>query len=402
MTPNSNITKYYQLISEGLCFYFLLLPIMVLYGELLPFWGYLFGTIVIVVILTLGIRYIPNYSMYLIGALILIPFMVYVLQVPPVSSVVLVVFMVWRFIIHESNPDLRNQMRLILYMSFLFIIDVMLFYETDLIWVALIMLLVMVGGYQLSHIIVEGSIGVKNSYPFVLGLFGFIFAGSVIIFSVFQAFQVIVPYALNGILKTVASGIWWGLESLGFTGLNFSSLQNKIAGIAQENDTKMSMDREKNPFLSDEEMNQEYVPVDIINMWTIGITIVILIVVFYFLSRRKFRNHGSDNNLERVSSVSINGNTVKKNKPGRLFGRFSEKPAHEVRLKVFKFEQLTAKKGLGRKNSETIEEWFYRIGIDASHLNIYQKIRYGVSDLTVDEINQFSHQLEEIKTTLNI
>ncbi|WP_404451397.1 hypothetical protein LG329_13760 [Virgibacillus necropolis] len=402
MTPNSTIIKYYQLICEGLFFYFLLVPIMVLYEYPVSVLGYLFTVSFTLLFLSIGMRFIPNYSIYLLSFFILVPFAIYIIQFPPISSVVLIAFMVWRFIVHENEPDLCNQMQLIFYMSLVLMVDVIFFYDTDLIWIALIMLVVMVGGYQLSHIIVEGSIGVKQSLPFIIVFFVSIFTGIVLLFSIVKVAGSFMPYVLNGVLKAVGTGLWWGLDLIGFTGLNIEALQNAIEGIAVQGNTKINMGVDGNRLLTKEQMNQAYEQPDIVNWWTIGISIVILLIIVLFLSRKKLRNQGKDNALERISSESIQGKSSKRQKSKGFFGKFAEKPTNEIRLKVFKFERLTAQKGLGRKQSETIEEWFMRIGIDATYLGMYQKIRYGDSDLTEDEINLFNQQLKEIKTTLNI
>lgn len=350
----------------------------------------------------IGIRYIPNYSIYLLSLIILTPFAVYVIQFPPVSCLIMIGFMIWRFIIHDNNSDLRNQMQLIIFMSFACILDVIFFYDTNLIWAALIMLAVIVGGYQLSHIVVEGSIGVKQSLPFLVGFLVAIIAGSAVVFAVFQAARTVAPYVFNGLIKIVSAGIWWGLDLLGFTGLDLEPLQNMIEGIANQNNVQMDMEGGGNSFISEDQMNSVYDPPDVFNWWTIGIGIVILIAVIFFLSRRKLRDQGKDKAMERIPSETTQVKFTKKAKSRGLFGKFSEKPTNEIRLKVFKFEQLTAQNGLGRKQSETIEQWFGRIGIDASYLNIYQKVRYGDSDLSEDEVNLFNKQLERIKTTLDL
>lgn len=402
MSPNSTIIKYYQLIGEGLLFYFLLVPIMVLFEHPISVLGYLLTIIFIILFLSIGMRFIQNYSMYLLSLFILAPIAIYIIQFPPISSMVLISFMIWRFIVHESEPDLRNQMQLIFYMSLVLMVDIIFFYDTDLIWIALIMLVVMVGGYQLSHIVVEGSIGVKQSLPFIIGFFAIIFTGILLLFSVFKVAGSFIPYVLNGLLKAVGTGIWWGLDLIGFTGLNIEALQKAIEGIAVEGDTTMNMEEGGNRFLTEEQMNQAYEQPDIVNWWTIGISVVILMIIFLFLLRKRLRNQGKDNSLERISSEAMVEKYFEKSKSKGFFGMFSEKPTNEIRLKVFKFEQTAARKGIGRKQSETIEEWFHRIGIDASYLNVYQKIRYGDSDLTEKEINLFNDQLDEIKATLNL
>ncbi|WP_430788266.1 hypothetical protein VBD025_00500 [Virgibacillus flavescens] len=403
MKPNRAIIKYYQLIGEGLCFYFIFVPVMALYGGPIPLWGYLTTMLLTLLILSVGIRLIQNYSIYLLSLLILTPVVVLALGFSWVASLILIGFIIWRFIIHESEPDLRNQMQLIVYMCFGFMIDAIFFYHADQIVVAVLMMLVMLGGYQMSHAVVAGSIGAKKSFPLIVGFSGIILSGSFLIFFAYQAVQSIIPYVLLAVSKTVGRGIWWGLDLIGFTGLDIEKIQNFVEGTADEKNIQPKMRKIENPFVTEEQMKAEYNPPDIINWWTIGIGIGLLLVIIFFLSRRKLQDQGKDTKMEHITSVSSEGKNTKKNKSAGIFGSSMKKPTNEIRLKVFKFERLTAKKGLGRKQSETIEEWFNRINIQStSYLNVYQKIRYGDSDLSEYEINQFHQQLEEIKSTLNI
>ncbi|MFB4169277.1 DUF4129 domain-containing protein [Virgibacillus sp. JSM 102003] len=69
-----------------------------------------------------------------------------------------------------------------------------------------------------------------------------------------------------------------------------------------------------------------------------------------------------------------------------------------MRRKVRKLEQKAYTNGLGRQPSETIEEWFSRLNLNPSYLNLYQKIRYGDKTLTHEEKERFVHLLDELMT----
>lgn len=402
MKPNSIIIKYYQLIGEGLCFYFVYVPVMAIYGESISVWGYLAAIILTAITLSIGIRYISNYSIYLLSLIVLVSIISTVFEFSIVASAILIGFMIWRFIIHESQPDLRNQMQLIVYTLFVLFVDIIFYYHIGLVFIALLMLLVMIGGYQLSHTVVDGSIGAKKFSPFIAGFFGIVLSGSVLLFFGYQIVRTVLPNVLQTIFNAIAGGILKGLELIGFTRLDIKPLQNLIEGIANNSNIQPERREIKNPLVTDEQMKAEYNPPDLVNWWTIGIGAGLLLVVLLLLTRRKLQNQGKDSKLERVLSMPIQNEYTKDNKTGGFFSRSIEKPTNEIRLKVFNFERLTAKKGLGRKQSETIEEWFNRINIDSSYLNVYQKIRYGDSDLSEYEMKQFDQQLEEIKITLDI
>jgi len=69
---------------------------------------------------------------------------------------------------------------------------------------------------------------------------------------------------------------------------------------------------------------------------------------------------------------------------------------HPVRKMVHEFERQTMKHKIGRKKSETLNEWFERIGLGVS-VNVYQKVRYGNMDVTDREMELLRLELERVK-----
>ncbi|GGA74489.1 hypothetical protein [Ornithinibacillus halotolerans] len=73
---------------------------------------------------------------------------------------------------------------------------------------------------------------------------------------------------------------------------------------------------------------------------------------------------------------------------------------HPVRKMVHDFERQAYKQKIGRKKSETINEWFKRIGIQVN-VDIYQKVRYGSMDVTEQEIETLRMEIEKFHETIN-
>ncbi|WP_047985932.1 hypothetical protein [Ornithinibacillus californiensis] len=66
---------------------------------------------------------------------------------------------------------------------------------------------------------------------------------------------------------------------------------------------------------------------------------------------------------------------------------------HRVRVLVHQFERKTAKHQLGRKKSETIDEWLKRIGLEVN-IHVYQKVRYGGLNVSYQEVENLRLELE--------
>ncbi|WP_237458668.1 hypothetical protein [Pontibacillus yanchengensis] len=81
--------------------------------------------------------------------------------------------------------------------------------------------------------------------------------------------------------------------------------------------------------------------------------------------------------------------------------RFTDKPNEPVRQLFFDFEAFAHKKGFGRKQSETIEDWFERLDAPYADGALYQKVRYGEETLTENEVKTFKEDLSSLRTALS-
>lgn len=72
---------------------------------------------------------------------------------------------------------------------------------------------------------------------------------------------------------------------------------------------------------------------------------------------------------------------------------------HPVRILVHKFERKAFKHQLGRKPTETIEEWLKRIGLNVD-VHVYQKVRYGEIEVSNQEVEVLRLEIERFKELL--
>ncbi len=75
-------------------------------------------------------------------------------------------------------------------------------------------------------------------------------------------------------------------------------------------------------------------------------------------------------------------------------------PNHEVRRQFYKFESTLAKKGAGRKASQTAEDWLSSLPADSSDketvLQTYDKVRYGNKEVSSQERAHFKKAIRNI------
>lgn len=81
--------------------------------------------------------------------------------------------------------------------------------------------------------------------------------------------------------------------------------------------------------------------------------------------------------------------------------RYLKRPSHPIRKMVLQLEQKAAKSKKGRMEYETVEDWLARIGLDID-LAIYQKVRYGETDVSEQEVGYLKAQLKEIELNLEL
>lgn len=72
---------------------------------------------------------------------------------------------------------------------------------------------------------------------------------------------------------------------------------------------------------------------------------------------------------------------------------------HPVRILVHKFERKAIKHQLGRKTTETIDEWLKRIGLNVD-VHVYQKVRYGEMEVSKQEVEVLRREIERFKELL--
>ncbi|WOV86275.1 hypothetical protein QWT69_09995 [Sporosarcina oncorhynchi] len=131
-----------------------------------------------------------------------------------------------------------------------------------------------------------------------------------------------------------------------------------------------------------------------IAMYVLVFVILIAIIVMLVKKNRESRQLDKQD----AYTFSFRGKKKKENALSQLTYDYS-KARDEVRKKFEKFENEAKIYGCTRSQSETVNEWFLRMGWskDNRAITIYNEVRYGSHIPTEKELEVFRSELEKIK-----
>ena len=133
---------------------------------------------------------------------------------------------------------------------------------------------------------------------------------------------------------------------------------------------------------------------------SIVVFIILCILLFVFLYK-KFQ--GSTEVLDSTGNgyfiSSLDEKETKTNSKNKSQG---EQPSYRVRKDIYRLEKLAEKLQLGRNSSETIGEWFKRVGVKEDEViqSVYDRVRYGNQFESDEEYKLFIKRIVTKKTEL--
>ncbi|WHX24561.1 DUF4129 domain-containing protein [Virgibacillus halodenitrificans] len=392
---NNVIKSYYQFVAECLLFYFFLRPVMIITGVSVAYWIYMFLIVLAMVLTAIGRMWMRTYHLYVLLFIALLTIQLYIFNFPLTIGAVTALFMVWRQAVHAEDPDLEHQMKLILLMLGIFLIELVVMYDDTLIWVALTFLTVMLGGYMASHV---HTVSKTNTLQqgFVLTMTGAMLIGGGLLYTAYDVIRPVASLLWGGaaqLLMLFAKGIGFLIEISPFKleGLRDVIRSHSTNGVKMELPDDTFMPRG----VTDKRAE---VPSQELSWWIwVLVIITIILVLIYWARKRKL----TDNQMEMTKGIDNweEENQQKQDAPWshEYTAERKEVLEHPVRLQVLHLEKTAQRHGYGRWRSETIEEWLYRLGTDSSALNIYQDVRYGAKSVTRSDEEKFIQQMERLE-----
>jgi hypothetical protein len=212
-------------------------------------------------------------------------------------------------------------------------------------------------------------------------------------------FRDVLKWLVGSILKLVVfaasflmSPIFNWVENYELTGeVNpFAQIQNALSQGDSEN-TSLIHDQSSQAPIMDFNFTYLYV----------AVFIILCILLFIFLYK-KFQ--GSTEVLDSTENgfYSSSFDEVEKETRSSKNKRHGELPSYRVRKEIYRLEKMAEKVQLGRYSSETIGEWFSRVGVKEDEFiqSVYERVRYGNQIESDEEYRLFLKRIDTKKAEL--
>lgn len=394
---NKRIAKYTQLFNEGILLYFLLVPIFLRADGNLPFFSYIILIVIMLIIHGFLLHVTSSYIVFVIEFFILLIGSYLILQYPWAVSLVQSIYMIWRFKEHEKSADLQNQMTVLLIFSVLFLMNIIFYFDEKIIGMAITLLVSVLLGYFASRIYYHDLTTIKQIIYNLAAVFGLILVGSIIIYLSFGLIKLLVSFLWTVFNVMIVFGAGLIGKLVDFIGIDFEGIQNWVESEYGNMEIEQLEEQTQPPAIIESEVQRG--SESGIRFWLWGVGAFVIFVLSMLLSKKK---RGQDFSKEQAPLIGSYFSKEKKTDRKIIEDRFSlSRTNHQIRKQVLKFEYWAYKNGVGRKPSETIEEWFQRLNLDQTNLELYQMVRYGEFEtLTDEEIHEFRSILKTMVETL--
>lgn len=391
--------RIYQYISEAILFYFLIVPIYYFMGRPLPFISYV-GTILVTVIL-LGIvaRFTTSYLPYLFYVPLTTIVLDRLVGYPIFVAIFIAAFLGWRFVKHQQEEGFDNEFTILVFTIVIAIVESLVISDPYFFVMVVLQVIVLVFGHLLSHIVSVSSHSNGKPYKYtavLLSVFVAITAGFLWVYEGLTMLFVGIIYVFSRILLGVLQGISYVFSLTGLSGMMEGVFPDNLSDKMKDAQEQMQQGSEKKldtpPYEGSEAVTNGMYWGALIVVLIIGVAIAL----YYIGKKMKVMNAEGNNNVISTKWLGKREEGTKKS----FTGFFRRKPDHPIRQLFFDFERFAQKKGFGRKNYETIEDWFERLGVPEANVEIYQKVRYGEVELSEEEVAKFKQDLKQLRVAL--
>lgn len=397
---NLTISRIYQFIGEGIFLYLLIIPFYLPSGEIGPVWSYL-AVIAASSLLLLFSERISTYAPVIALATLIGIFFWHGLQFPLILALAMANFIAWRWIIHLKHGDLENEKVIVSLTIAIGILEYVFTGERVPILLAVIQFGMIIFGYMLKHLTMIPKTSSENRFS--LSKVPLIFTGLVIVLGIliYFIFEPI-KYGFSVLAGFVLITAGWLANQI-YQLIGLDEYENEPSPNNQNMD--IQIDDLKDPVPENQETSglaeAAQTIADYSSLLGAALIVMFVIAVFYYFYRKRISIYISspDRSGSIIREFFPGGrDSASQRKRGLFLRKFRQKPDHLVRKLFYEFEHFTREQGLGRFYSETIEEWFQRIGLAPESVCTYQKVRYGAQSLSDEEIENFRQNLEELKT----
>jgi len=401
-SPNLTILRTYQFLAEAFFFYVLLVPFYYFREIPLPMWSYLVAVLGTTLFLTIFTRITDTYFPILIYAPIAV-FCFVGMGYDLILAIIIAGFFSWRFIRHLQEEGMDHETRLMGMGLFVVLIECLLIQSFALYFMVSLMVATLILGHLLSHVVsIKISNSSKKPFPQAAVIAGLFSVLTGIAYTAYEGLERI----WNGLLSIVAGGFSLGIlgfiNLLEFMGIKFTGLEAISEKVENNREGMLNfseMERPKSDEVADPAVADK--AGDTIYWGFLSVLIIIGLIIGIILLKKKVLNKIGDPQDDEASATSKWGDSGQGRLRDKLSKFFNRKPDNQIRQMFFDFERFSQKKGFGRKNYETIEDWFERLDVKGVDVEVYQKVRYGDEpSLTEQEVERFKHDLHQLRQAL--
>ncbi|OZU88704.1 hypothetical protein CIL03_10470 [Virgibacillus indicus] len=382
------LTFAYHFLSEAIIMFLIMLPIMYHRFLWVPYWSYLIIILLTCILFSIITARTVSYFWYIIMAPVLFG-VFYLWDYPIAAAVLFPVLFVWRYISIRREEIISRENQYIIITIVLTALVSLLVRDSRIMIFPFLQIIILITGYISSHLAALKK-QERREFDRMLAVYfiGFLGIGALLFFAI-----------SDGIRNSVL-GIWNGLLHL--LGLSLGGISN-ILSLIEVNEREWTSQNSDGGGEGGEYWNEPQ-GVSLLEESTlfvaIGFVVLLLIIALFYLKRR-FRS----STKQETQNAKISYSELDPQEGGNSYSiatrikNMFKRPEHPVRRMVLQFEKFAEKNQKGRMSFETIEDWFERIGME-SDIVVYQKVRYGESDVSTQEQEALKLQLKKMEKQL--
>lgn len=391
MQRHETITNAYHLISEGIIIYLAVLPFMYYYYQAVPELVYL-GVILGSSLLFSFLSKVSKNHLPFILAWPIILLVFYLVGYTVSLSILFSGLLVWRFVVIRSKAHLGFESTYLGATFLLTLLALLVMRDLQIVVFFFLQIIVVIFGYTLSNFVLVTKEDRKRMNQSIwLTVAGFFLSISFFM------------YLFSESAMSIASSLWGGIgRGLTFLISGFANLFSFInLELFANRDDQIQEDEEEIGFGQPEEILplEEYndVSMDFYLILSLALLVLFIVLIIYKVMKSNVREK------ELKQDVHFDKSTEKiqihRQPRGRFFSRKSTRVDHPIRKLVLNFERKAAKLQLGRNQDESIENWFHRVGLEGK-IEVYQKVRYGEMEATIEEEAMLKNELKQLEEQL--
>lgn len=388
------IAYSYHFLSEAIILFLVAIPVLYHRFFFIPYASYLIVVVGACALFILITKWSSNiYSYFLVVPILFILF--HVLNYPIFFSIVFSGVLTWRFIDIRKQKIIKRESLYILLTVLATIFASLFVHEREIMFYPFLVFSILFFGFVLSHFIYSAKDDIRKiNYKVPLYFLSLLIGGAAIFFILFQPISYFTTMIWRGVLNGVES-VLFGMSNL----LSYLNVEKRTwSDNHQESDGGDASIEKAGEIIEGPSLMDQ-----ITGLAVFGISLILLFVIILIIAmmvKRRVVKHFEKVEYKEQLSVKVIESSIASNqewKTEKGIKRFFKSPEHPIRKLLLQFERKAKKHNKGRLPFETLEDWFARIGLSPEHIKVYQKVRYGDQNVSVEDTNMLKEQLNNME-----